>query len=40
MSKIDECDIVTDVVKSVNVLVALRWVALAWNSVKSGRLVF
>ena len=33
--KINECDLVTDVVKSVSVLVALRWVALAWNDIKS-----
>ena len=35
VSKIDECDLATDVVKSVSVLVALRWVALAWNDVQS-----
>ena len=34
MSKIDECDLATDVVKSVTILVALRWVALAWSEVK------
>ena len=35
VSKIDECDLATDVVKSGSILVALRWVALAWNDVKS-----
>ena len=33
LSKIDECDSASEVVKSVDILVAIRWVALAWSQV-------
>ena len=33
VSKIDECNLATDVVKLVTILVALRWVVLVWNEV-------
>lgn len=36
LSKIDTCDAGSDVAKSVNVLLAIRWIAQAWNSVQES----
>ena len=35
LSKIDECETASDVVQSVNILVAIRWIAQAWLKVKA-----
>ena len=34
LSKIDECDIASDIVKSVDILCAIRWVVQAWGMVE------
>ena len=36
LAHIDQCDSATDMVKTINILVAIRWVALAWAKVNSG----
>lgn len=35
LSKIDECETATEVVNSINILIAIRWVAQAWGKVKA-----
>ena len=38
ISKIDECDTASEVIKSVNILQAIRWVAQAWEAVSKDTL--
>ena len=33
--KIEECETASDVVQSVNILIAIRWVTQAWSKVKA-----
>ena len=39
ISKMDECDTASDIVKSVNLLVTIRWIALAWSEVTPDTIV-
>ena len=38
ISKIDECDKASDVEKSLNILIAIQWVALAWSQVTADNI--
>ena len=39
ISKVDECSCASEVCKSVNVLEAVRWTAMAWNDVSESTIV-
>ena len=39
VSKIDECSTASEVCKSINILQAMRWTAMAWNDVSEPAVV-